>query len=366
MDPLACFIPIDRPARPSPMGPTCPPRPRGPCSSPTWPVTPSLSETLAAADPADAGDRLRHALAPLFATLITHIHAYGGAVLGFAGDAATGWFPGDTGHRAITAAAAIQAAVPTLPPLRLPDGTPHPLALKIVVTAGPVRRCVAGDPAHGLFDVLAGPPLARAALGDRLATGSEILLDEPAAAALPAAAGSWRTDPEDGARFLALTTPPPPAAPAPWPGLPAEGLPPDQTLAWVPPPPGPGSPPIPLSCPNSVLPCRSSCASAGWTIAAPLPQPASTPTSAGCRECSPPMAAACCKSPSATRAPAVCRLRRTGGASDARRPRCRGRPGAADPPPACPYIAGCRLGWRAGRSMPAPPAARPLYLRGAG
>src|SRR5205814_1591877 len=42
----------------------------------------------------------------------------------------------------------------------------------------------AADPPHGLFDVLAGLPLARGAAGEHLAAGGEILLDEAAAAAL--------------------------------------------------------------------------------------------------------------------------------------------------------------------------------------
>jgi class 3 adenylate cyclase/tetratricopeptide (TPR) repeat protein len=238
MDVLTSFIPMDR-RQALAAGTTLPGEVTGAVLFADLAGYTALTTALAAVDPADTGDRLRQALAPLFAALVDAVHAYGGAVLGFAGDSATAWFADDPGPRAVSAALAIQAAMPGLPPLRLPDGSAHPLALKIVVTAGPARRFLAGDPAYGLFDVLAGPPLDRAGQGELLAAGGEILLDDSVAAAVAGArpapdAAPWRTDPEDGTRFQVLTAPLRPAAPAPWPPLPPQALPADPILAWLP------------------------------------------------------------------------------------------------------------------------------------
>ncbi|HMA37343.1 MAG TPA: hypothetical protein VKY74_23020, partial [Chloroflexia bacterium] len=192
------------------------------------------SAFIAAHGPERGGEALFRALAPVFDAQVEAVHAYAGSVLGFSGDALTCWFDNDTGARAVAAATTLQARIHTTPPLALPDGAGWSLALKTVVATGPARRFLVGDPAHGLFDVLAGPPLARAGAGDPLAHGGDVLVDEVTAAAT-AATGTWRTDADASGRFLVLdATPPDLPGPTPWPPLAPAALTPAQIRPWLP------------------------------------------------------------------------------------------------------------------------------------
>ncbi|HMA36179.1 MAG TPA: hypothetical protein VKY74_17115 [Chloroflexia bacterium] len=237
MDALSSFIPMDR-RQALAQGAALPPQTTGAARLTDLAGYTALTGAFVAArGPQAGGEAVFRALAPLFATQIDLIHAYRGSVLTFSGDALTCWFDADDGARALAAACALQAAMRAAPPLRLPDGTSHALALKTVLAAGPARRFLVGDPALGLVDVLAGAPLARLGAGEPLAAGGEILLDDAVATAT-GATGPARPDPEDATAgpFLCLATPPAGLpAPTPWPPLPPDALTEAQLRPWVPP-----------------------------------------------------------------------------------------------------------------------------------
>ncbi len=143
----------------------------------------------------------------VYDALIAEIEKYGGSVVGFAGDAITCWFDGESALRAVTAALALQAAMSVFPKL----------GLKVAVTTGPARRFVVGDPAIQHLDTLAGATIARLSTAEHLAATGEVLID-PATAEVLADTVSltgWRMA-DNGERFAMVkqvTAAPSPLAP---------------------------------------------------------------------------------------------------------------------------------------------------------
>ena len=233
MDLFSPFIPMDRRMALA-RGDTLPDHTRGAALlADLSGYTALMGAFVAALGPRQGVEALFRALAPVFAAQVAAIHAYQGSILGFSGDALTCWFDGDDGPRTTAAARALQALIRATPPVTMPSGPAHALALKCVVAAGVARRFLVGDPAWGLLDVLAGPPLSRAGAGDLLARPGEVLLDEAAAAAVEAT-GTWRQDEDGEARFLIVALPPPGLPlPQPWPPLPPHALTTDQVRPWL-------------------------------------------------------------------------------------------------------------------------------------
>lgn len=92
----------------------------------------------------------------VFEALIDEVHARGGDVIYFSGDAITCWLEGDDGVRAVAAALGMQDAIAREGEVLTPAGARFQLELKVAVTVGAARRGIVGDPDIQLIDVLAG------------------------------------------------------------------------------------------------------------------------------------------------------------------------------------------------------------------
>jgi class 3 adenylate cyclase len=165
----------------------------------------------------------------VYAAMIAEIETYGGSVISFAGDAVTCWFGERTGGEipssalcASTCALALQTAMLAFPQL----------SLKVAVSTGQARRLVVGDPSKYQLDALAGATIARLSTAERLATGTEVLVDAQTAGTLAAAltVREWRTA-DSGERYAviwALDPFSPPVEAYPVPALDA-----DRLRAWI-------------------------------------------------------------------------------------------------------------------------------------
>jgi class 3 adenylate cyclase/tetratricopeptide (TPR) repeat protein len=224
----------------------------------------SLTEALVRAlGPQRGAEELPRQLNRIYDALIAQADQYRGSVLGFSGDAITCWFDdgswelgaGDWGGepeaptpnsrppapaplRATACALAMQQTMRQFAQIDIPGAESVELAIKVAVAAGPVRRFLVGDPAIQTIDVLAGATLQRLAAAEHQASKGDVVLDEPAAAALGDQASilEWRADPESGARFAAVGGLAAPPEPDPWPPLSPDALGDDQTRPWLLPP----------------------------------------------------------------------------------------------------------------------------------
>ncbi len=178
-----------------------------------------LTEALVAELGAQRGaEELSTILDGLFAELLAHLHAHGGSVVYFSGDAVTCWLDQDDGRLATSCALAMQAAMVTAGRITLPSGTHVQLAMKVAVAAGAARRFVVGDHLVQLIDVLAGALMDRLAEAERRAGPGEVVLDQ---SVLPAVThlvvGQERR--HNGRRYLQAERL---VAPVPLPQLPGE------------------------------------------------------------------------------------------------------------------------------------------------
>jgi class 3 adenylate cyclase len=153
---LLNFIPIDRSLALA-RGETLPDRATG--AAPTADIsgfTP-LTEGLAAAlFPLHRwAEVLTGHLDTFFGTLIEKIEPHRGNVVSFSGDAVACRFDQVSGHRAIAAALANQAAIQALPAVAVRAGQTVHLAAKLAVTHGLVRRFVVDDAKIVRMDALA-------------------------------------------------------------------------------------------------------------------------------------------------------------------------------------------------------------------
>ncbi|HYF65473.1 MAG TPA: adenylate/guanylate cyclase domain-containing protein, partial [Herpetosiphonaceae bacterium] len=167
------------------------------------PLTELLLRTLGSRRGAEA---LTSLLDRVYDPLIAAVHAYGGSVIGFSGDAITTWFPGPDARPALACALAMQRAMDDLAATPPPAEAPVTLKLKVCIARGPVQRMVVGDPAIQLIDVLAGPPLDLLGAIDHLARPGEALVEGTLAEELAGqlVLGAWREDPATGARAALL------------------------------------------------------------------------------------------------------------------------------------------------------------------
>lgn len=177
-------------------------------------------------------EALTDTINPVYDRLVEQVHAWGGSVTSFAGDAITCWFDerlpepstGAAAHRAVTCAEAMQAVMADFSGMRTAWGAPVSLGIKISVVAGTARRFLVGDPAHMLHDVLAGRLLTRMAAANALAGTGEIVVGQEVAAALGDALtqGEARAagDGSSGETFRVAAGLERRAEPAPWPELP--------------------------------------------------------------------------------------------------------------------------------------------------
>ncbi len=174
-----------------------------------------------------AEELTRH-LNAVYTPLIAAVHAQGGSVIGFSGDAITCWFDArandsrfsntqsdnamrDAANRAAGAAGAIQAAMPQFATITI-NGTGGDavvsLAVKTAIASGPARRFLVGDPDVQVIDVLAGSTVDRMAQAEQLAHQGETLIDEATTTLLGENVDplQWRT--AANSRFALLKNPP--------------------------------------------------------------------------------------------------------------------------------------------------------------
>lgn len=193
------------------------------------PLTEALAKEFG---PQRGAEEISRYLNRIYNALIHELHAYGGSVITFGGDAITCWLAGDDGQRAVTCALAMQAAMRPLAHVTTPSGLQVTLAMKVAVVAGSVRRFVVGDPTIQLLDVIAGATLDQLAETEHHTRRGEVAVDAPTAQALGTAlaVSEWRTD-AAGRRYAVVAGLTPLAPPHPWP--PAPALTADQLHPWL-------------------------------------------------------------------------------------------------------------------------------------
>lgn len=116
-------------------------------------------------------------LGDIFGALIASLHAYGGAVIGFSGDAITCWLDGDDGVRGVAVGLDMQRVMKTVMDDAVADFG-SPIGLKVALARGPVRRWEVGRPELRLLEAMEGLPVHAAAEIESMAQVGEVLLDD--------------------------------------------------------------------------------------------------------------------------------------------------------------------------------------------
>jgi Predicted ATPase len=211
----------------------------------------ALTEALVQAlGPQRGPEELSRWLNEIYDALLSEVESYRGSVISFSGDAITCWFDDQrieelesrttisSAFRAAACALAMQKTIQRFAQVDIPGAGIVSLAIKVVVTVGPARRFLIGDPKIQLVDALAGETLYRLAAGEHQAQRDEILLDQPAVAALgeKIKALEWREDAESGERFAVVKSLDALVQPDPWPPLDADALSDDLIQPWLLPP----------------------------------------------------------------------------------------------------------------------------------
>jgi len=194
------------------------------------PLTEALAQTLG---PRRGVEELTRHLNRVYDGLVGHVHAYGGSIISFAGDAITCWFDGDDGRRATASGLAMQSEMSRQPEVLLEGAAPVVLSLKVGIATGSVRRFAVGDPKIQLLDVLAGRTLGDMARAANAAKKGEVVVTAGAAGPLADCLqiAAWRPSPEDTDRCAAVAQLLQSVPPAPWP--PAPPLPEDLVRPWL-------------------------------------------------------------------------------------------------------------------------------------
>ncbi len=123
-------------------------------------------------------EELTRILNQVYGKLIGEVHQYQGSVVGFSGDAITCYFDEDDGLHAVTCALRMQEAMSQYETILTSTGSKFPLAVKVAVVTGPVRRFLVGDPQIQNIEVLAGETIDILASGEHLAEPGEVLIHE--------------------------------------------------------------------------------------------------------------------------------------------------------------------------------------------
>jgi adenylate cyclase len=212
--------------------------------------TPLTEALLLALGPQRGAEELTGWLNKIYDALVAQIESYRGSVISFSGDAMTCWFDDQVPEyikpaprasstlRATACALAMQETMQQFIEVDIPGAGIVSLAIKVVVTVGPARRFLIGDPTIQVVDVLAGETLYRLAAGEHHAQRDEVLLDQPAVAALgeKIQVSEWREDAETGERFAVVKRLAALIQPDPWPPLDIEVLGDDLIQPWLLPP----------------------------------------------------------------------------------------------------------------------------------
>lgn len=192
-----------------------------------------LAEALTRALGQSAGsEALTRQINRCYDGLVAAVHAYGGSVVAFAGDAITCWFETDSGLRAAASALAMQSAMRCLPDVD--SGPQKKLALKVAGAAGSVRRLCIGDPAIQRMDVMAGELVNRLAALEHKARPGEILLSSEMVQLLGGAARlSFREDAKSAESIAVLEELHAEVPNIEWPALEEGAIPESVLRQWV-------------------------------------------------------------------------------------------------------------------------------------
>lgn len=212
--------------------------------------TPLTEALVQALGPQRGAEELTFWLNKIYDALVTDIENYRGSVISFSGDAVTCWFDDQSNGsmkshahvsaalRATACALAMQQTMKQFAQVDIAGAGVVSLAIKAVVTVGPARRFLIGDPTIQLIDALAGETLYRLAAGEHHTERGEVLLDESAVTALSDGIKvfEWREDADSGARFGVVSRLNSPVEIDPWPAMDAEALSAESVRPWLLPP----------------------------------------------------------------------------------------------------------------------------------
>jgi class 3 adenylate cyclase/tetratricopeptide (TPR) repeat protein len=186
------------------------------------PLTAVLAQELG---PHRGAELLTQQLDRVFTALIDLVHQYQGVIIAFSGDAITCWFAPlsqdspSPAQRALACGLQLQTIMAQFKALTTPKGTSIPLALKVAVAAGSIRRFLVGDPEYGLLEVVAGNTLDQMAAAEKQAGQGEVVVTAALLQQLTIQPliTDWRTT-ETGQQVavvsgLVSAIPPPPAHP---------------------------------------------------------------------------------------------------------------------------------------------------------
>ena len=233
-EPLTIYMPMDR-CQALARGETLPDRATGAALfadiSGFTPLTGALAQELGLERGAE---ELTRTVSQVYTALIDEVHRYGGSVIGFAGDAITCWFDDITAQRAVACALAMQEAMALCNTVTTPGGTTFPLAAKVAVVAGPVRRLLVGDPEIQVIEAIAGQTLDRLAAAEHVANRGEVVVQAEVAEQLAGYVAIRERRVDDRGRPIAVISGSVEGvAPAPRPELPLEDLSDAQCRPWV-------------------------------------------------------------------------------------------------------------------------------------
>ncbi len=172
------------------------------------PLTAAYAQTLG---PRLGAEELTRQLNLVYDQLISNVTRFGGSVIGFSGDAITCWF-GESwpplattspAARAVACGEAMRLSSESFPVFTLPNGTSHSIGIKVSIASGSANRFLVGDPTIQVFDLLAGAPVERSAVGEHLIRKGEMVVDAATANALASIIDitEWRTAVETGEAF---------------------------------------------------------------------------------------------------------------------------------------------------------------------
>jgi class 3 adenylate cyclase/tetratricopeptide (TPR) repeat protein len=196
----------------------------------------ALTEALAAdLGPQRGAEELTLTINRVYDALIGVLDAYGGSVIGFAGDAITGWIDGDDGLCAVSCALGMQEAMTQFASLLTPSGTEIRLSLKVAAANGAARRMVVGDPGIQLLDVLAGRLLDSLADAEHHAERGEVVLAPEMASVFKGEllVREWRSDPGSGRRYPIVDGLNSVISPRPWQPLTGAAMGLEQLESWL-------------------------------------------------------------------------------------------------------------------------------------
>jgi class 3 adenylate cyclase len=144
----------------------------------------SLVETLGnELGPRRGAEELSLHMSRLFERLTAHVHAWGGSVITFIGDAMLCWFgasesgmPDESSARAAQAAFALQNTIESFSQVRAANGRSISFALKVGIASGSVRRLLLGSESERLYDLLAGSTVDKAVSAANRARPGEVVV----------------------------------------------------------------------------------------------------------------------------------------------------------------------------------------------